>query len=213
MARNQCVPASDVGKSRLVIGLTSLKRYSFWAKFAGCLCMPFFCAGLACCVPAIALDDVKKKLECVVSSIYSPKVLHALRIKVDREQKIFMDACSNVIARTTPRFIIPRMTLIESIRATDRRIKEIVKDPSASFDLLIDRDTIDGRNQFKLDVYNEYVSLGGNMSVILYGLPEYMAFLVDPTSDFMMNLYSEVTVDSQLSRLMFEHKEKAGFKA
>lgn len=143
--------------------------------------------------------------------MYSIPSLIELRKKVDHEQKLFMDACSKVIEKSNTQFIIPHLRLIDAIRNSNGIIAAIIKNSSMSIDLNYDKKTITGRNQFTKDVYDEYITMGGNPSVILYGLAEYMAMIMDVTADYMILMYRDMTGDTQLHRLLMQHKVKAGF--
>lgn len=211
MGRCPCVPATpNPGFSRLVDGLNTNKRISFWGKVSGCLCIPFFCAGLFCCSTAFVLDALINALREVVA-MYGIPTLIQLRQKIDHEHKVFMDACTKIIQTTDSRFIVPRLRLIDAIRKTDGAIGAIIKDSSLSVDLTFDKEVIAGRTQFVRDVYLEYIAQGGNPSIVIYGLPEYMAMMMDVTADYMTRMYRDMTGDTQLYRLVMQHKEKAGF--
>jgi hypothetical protein len=208
MAR--CVPANEQEGSRLVSSLKTMKRSTFWGKFFGCLCMPFMCAGLVCCIPALVLEDTISSLQNVIT-YYTVPILDKLREKVDGEQRLFLDACSNVNTSTEGPSIISNMTLIEIIRQVDSKIGALLNDPGMVPSLTFLITNQKGKEQYRLDVYNEYIKLGGNISVIIFGLPEYMAIIMDPTCDKMCKMYSNVMHDSQLHRLAQSHRGTAGF--
>jgi hypothetical protein len=174
------------------------------------LCIPFFCFGLICCIPAFAVDNMACELKAVIA-YYTAHVLARLRSKVDREQGLFLDACS-AINKTVPSaaHIVPRLRLIDVIRLSTPTLSVLFKDISMPISFTV-ANTNPGHTKYIADVYDEYVRLGGNSSVVIYGLPEYLAIVIDPSSTAMEHVYGDIVRDSQLRRMIESHKELAGF--
>jgi hypothetical protein len=204
-----CKPGLEANGSRLIASYTSHNKISFWGKFVGTLCCPFCCIGLVCYIPAFALKEVLSSLRNIIA-YYSAPILHKLRPMIDREQKLFMDACLTVNAMSDGQSIVAELRLIDCIRNNNEMVNSIVKTPSMLTQRFITDKNKLGRSEYMNNVYEEYMKQG-NPSVVIYGFPEYLAIIMDPTSDSMVQLYESVMNDTQLSRLVKTHKHIAGF--
>lgn len=197
-------------ESRLVVNLRTIQRGSMWGKVIGCMFLPFLCTGLACCIPAFAVDEIARPLKEIIA-FYTPSVLNNIRLRVDREQKIFIDACNKVTDKCKGNDVVSSLRLIDIIRLGDATIGAIVRQPiMASLGIMVNMNK-EGRTRYIAEVYNEYRHSGGNPSVVIYGLPEYCAVIMDPTSITMKQIYADVMGPTQLNSLVLLHKSKAGF--
>lgn len=204
----KCVPSDNVENSRLVEYHSSTKKTSFYGKCVGLICLPLLCTGVSCCITSLVMDVTIKTIKKVID-FYTVPILIELRKRIDHENKLFMDACSEVIIKTDPLYIVPNINIMNAIRATDGRARAMIKDHTFSVSFIIDNKIIQGRSEFTVNVYKKYREFGGNPSVIIYGYPEYMAMIVDPSSQYMLDIYPAITSDTQLRRFMLEHKKHA----
>ncbi len=207
----KCFPAPTTDKSsRIVTAFKSQKQSSVWSWICGVLCCPFFCSGLVCCMNAIHMEEILTELRNIIA-FYTAPVLSQLREKVDKEQKLFLDACMTVNTMTEGKYIISNIRLIDVIRKTDTTIASWVLQPNTIASVFkVDLDN-EGTTKYIIDVFTEYIRIGGNVSVIMYGLPEYLAIVMDPTCDAMLRTYKNIMCDTQMYRFICQHKERAGF--
>ena len=201
-----CTPGPDIKGSHLVATLESVKKSVLLMKCCGWTWMGCCCIGLACCIPAVATDAVISELRSVVA-FYTPDRLHKLAELIGAQQRLFIQACTRVNARIPGNSIFPSITLMDAICAADSNIGAIVEDTRRT---RIFQEPAE-KTQYKMDVYNEYAGMGGNTAVVLYGLPEYMALINDPTCDMMISYYKKIISASQLNTLVMSNKVAAGF--
>eukprot|EP00798_Chlamydomonas_sp_ICE-L_P017793 gene17793-24167_t len=57
----------------------------------------------------------------------------------------------------------------------------------------------------------KYIQLKGDSAPVIYGLPEYLAIVYDPTCDIMFRYYDDITKPTQLNRMILRYKTIAGF--
>ena len=128
--------------------------------------------GFVCCM--ILQQDEIKIIEDIIEK-YKEPTLKTLRILVDYEDVLFIMAKDNVKDRTG--FRHSKITLLDVICCCENLALEMMR--SIDYKYMINHS--DELKKYKTDLYNEYIALGGNPAVIMYGLPEYMCLLDNPT--------------------------------
>lgn len=197
-------PHDDKGESRIVQSYNNCKRTRTTALFVGSVCMPLLCAGLSCCMTGMQMKEHIEILKKVIE-MYGEDELRRLRKKVDKEQRLFLDACMNVNQQKSHAIIVGSLRLIDCIKKNNVLVDNMITDRGMwTFSFM----TADRTNYIK-DVYDEYKRMGGNESVVIYGIAEYMAVISDPTSIVATDMYREITGPTQLSRFVMQHKDAA----
>ena len=198
--KNKCFP-SDVPGSRIVAEYKSYDRWSCFGKLVGGMCAPFCCIGLVCWMPAKTAELELRPMKAIIDK-YTVPVLDRLRIAVDREQSLFLRACMNV-NNFTETAIYPETTLLDAICAFDERIKKITS--KFMFFRFLDSD-LEDRKRYERQVYTEYIKIGGNPSFVLYGLPEYICIIYEPTSIRALSYFREIAGNTLLSNTIDVYK-------
>lgn len=203
--KNKCYP-SDVPGSRLVADFKSYDRWSCAGKWVGGLCIPFCCMGLTCWIPAKTAEIELKPMKTVIDK-YTAPILDKLRIAVDREQSLFLRACMNV-NNVTQTSIYPETTLLDAICSFDERIKKIIA--KYAYLRFIDKD-LEDRKRYEQQVYEEYINIGGNPAFVLYGLPEYLCIIYEPTGILALSYFRDIATNTQLSNTIQMYRSACKF--
>lgn len=197
--------------SRIVMSLEKTQKGIFWSKCCGISCMLCCCLGCICYLSAKAIDIMLEDVNAIIG-FYTKKILNNLAILINIQQKLFIQACCNVNEITNSLDIISDLRLIDVICENDQKIASILQINYHSVKSLnLARNIIfpDNKNynkEYLLKVYNEYIKLGGDISPIIYGFPEYMTLYYDPTSEYMLNLYKKILSQNQLNHLILSYK-------
>lgn len=206
MPNNKCCPNNGPKGSRLVSEFKAYNKWTLLGKCFGGLCMPCCCIGLACWTPAKAVECELSPLKRVIDK-YTPQLLDKLRIAVDREESLFLRACLNVNNETTTTSIYPNITLLDAICASEEHTKNVI----CKFRLpKIFQDNQDRLN-YEKQVYSEYIKIGGNPAIVIYGLPEYLCIIYDPTSLQALSYFKGIGGSTQLSAFVQTYKQASGF--
>lgn len=198
-------------ESKIVTTYRTIKNYVNLGICCGWTWIPCFCAGLVCLITAKDVEcTVTNKLRDIIEW-YSADTLKVLGPRVRAQHDLFITACTNVNEKATK--IFPNVNLIDAICAYDTTFGAVFNERKYSFDLsfLSNNNDKDDKNKYLLDVYKEYIRLNGDSAPVIYGLPEYLAILYDPTCDIMLRYYDDITKPSQLSWMIMRYKTKAGF--
>ena len=190
-------------KSAVVTAYESCSRYAFWAKFVGWSCMPCCCAGLPCLIVGDIPRTFAVKFGMLIELYGGEKKMHMLADKIAEEQSLFRDAVTFVTDTIDATKIKANITLWNVICAMHPKINSLTA--SLSFDSHFEDNT------YAQQIWDRYVSTGGNYSVIVYGLIEYMCSIYDPTCIIVDECMSKVLSDSSLRVEVLSHKTAAGF--
>jgi len=175
------------------------------AKVLGSIFCPV--GGLCCCIIPACMFQADHELVKKTIALYTPEVLNTLAPLVVHQVRVFIDACMQVNWTLTHNGIFPKVTLIDMICAADETAGQIIRGSCVpSFSLSIIKQQ---KDEYLKKVAAKFQELGGNTSVIIYGLPEYMCHIVDPTSPRAMDVYRDLVVDGQLQRLVLAHRDAA----
>ena len=187
--------------SYLVNSYNETRKALFWAKFWGWICVPCCCIGCMCLAPATILSGMIDDLSAIIK-IYTSDKLKTISRDIDYEQDIFIQACNNVNAIALS--VFPNIQLIDCMCVVDKKLGSMLE-YKANFDLFISSNKSE-KDAYMIKVFTEYVKLEGNTKVIIYGYPEYMARIYDPTSDLMTNIFRKLSSKTQLASFVFSHE-------
>jgi len=197
--------------SRIINYIEETQKGIFWSKCCGISCLLCCCCGLICYLSAKVIEDALEDIYAIVA-FYTKKNLNILALLIDREQKLFIKACVNINDTVDANDIIPDLKLINVICEYDQKIANIleinyhsVKTTKLSRNIIFP-DNKNYNKEYMLKIYNEYIKLGGNISPIIYGFPEYMAIYYNPTCEFMLSLYRKILGQNQINHLILSYK-------
>ena len=185
--------------SYLVNSYKETRKALFWAKFWGWLCIPCCCMGCICLAPATVMSSMLEDLAKLIK-IYTPEKLKEVAKDIDIEQDLFIQACNVVNVKATK--VFPNIKLMDCLCLIDKKLESMLDYYSSSFDYFGNKAEKDA---YMTLVYNTYIELGGNVNVIVFGYPEYMARFNDPTSDKMMVIFHKLTTKTQLASFVFSY--------
>ena len=77
----------------------------------------------------------------------------------------------------------------------------------SSYDLYMSKVAKDARAEYLRNVHEVYIRKGGDVNIIIYGLPEYLCLIYDPTSETMSRLYKNNYTETQLSYFVLSHNK------
>ena len=190
--------------SILLKTLSNIEKNLFWAKFWGWLCMPVCCMGCICIIPAKVYEELIIDLKKIIK-LYTPKKLEIIAKDISREQSIFIDACIEI--NKTCEQIYPNTTLYDALCVTIPNFKTMIGISSRSRDYVSNVDKV-AADAYASKAYSVYIEKGGDINSVIYGLPEYLCTIYDPTCDTMSNLYKKIYTNTQLSQYVLSHKRQ-----
>ena len=146
--------------SRLVDEYNRLNKLIILGKVTGCLCLPACCLGISCLGISFAMEDVDAKPLKYIIDLYTIPILDKLRHMIDFEEYLL-----NKVPRQQA------VTVLDVVSVYDHDIR----------DLLVEFGLIkpNNNNDYMNNIYQDYIRIGGNPNVIIYGLPEYLCKLYD----------------------------------
>eukprot|EP00798_Chlamydomonas_sp_ICE-L_P019722 gene19722-26413_t len=185
--------------SRLVSCYETQRRVTLKMKVAGWLCAPVLCIGCCCLVPAWALDACISNLGQFIEFCTAPK-LHQMAALVKHEQRLFVDAFM-AIGNSV---VFPNMRLLDALRYGKPGVYAVIK--------LDDHFIVSpSKHAAAAGVWEEYCRRGGNVSVLVCCLPEFMAMYASPDNEAMCEMYDKLRTDTVLAR--FVSQRKAAYNA
>lgn len=159
----------------------------------GFVCLPVFCLG---CAWLSEVNDRRRSNKHIfdIVNMYTPNTLNLLAPLITEQHKLFLKAClkvnndiSNILNNSTinstnylTNNIFPNVTLIDVLK---------IKVPVLRY-LSAQEFLCKDKNEYLTNVYNEYINLGGQPDTVIYGLPEYIALILDLTPEGF-NSYSD----------------------
>lgn len=173
------------------------------------------CVGLSCLIPGKEQETVVDAMRAVIDW-YTTKTLDALAPLVSAQHELFLTACANVNARVTNGEIFPKVNLIDAICASDAALGAVIgaataRRVGACLANIMDPRAKQAKTAYLQEVHKQYMKLGGNPAVVLFGLPEYLAIVYDPTCTIMIRCYTDLVAATQLSRTVGSYRARAGF--
>lgn len=202
--------------SRIVEFYDENRKYIMTSKLLGWICRPFCCLGMICLSNANDKEKYTKYINKVVE-MYTRDVLISLAPKVINEHKIFLKACNevNTLSIKEGRKIYPYINLIDVISVAMPIMGCVLKDIAF---WCLDKNE---KEEYLLKIYKKYIELGGNTSIVVYGLPEYIAIVFDLGKQGYSKVYDEIdcekifkmiTCETQLHEVILSCKEQAGWE-
>jgi hypothetical protein len=192
--------------SSILKGFKTVKGSACGLYTVGCCCLPFLCAGLVCCIPAVELSYFKELYENVIKIYGGEKELTKLGDKVKKQRNIFRNAVTQVNSTCKPAIIKADVTLYDVICHADPRVGQLIKGSDVSS--LLDEVFRSALNKEYYDlVWTAYKELGGNYHVVVYGLIEYMCQMYDPTCEKVKCYLNLFTSDTSLRVECLAHKD------
>ena len=182
-------------ESRLVAVSQKANRQVFWEKLSWVCCCP--CGLCLCYGHALTLQRKYQSVNKVVQ-YYTKDVLNLIAPLIHTQHKIFIQALTDV--ETQSGKVCRDMTLLDAICSHDVLASIIIKGKHPMKD---DENEL----RFLQAVFARYKELEGNECVVLYGLPEYICQVSDPTHIDAILVYDQVAdANSQLSRFLQRYK-------
>jgi hypothetical protein len=199
--------------SKIVASWKKYNSYILWSQCVGWTCMPLCCLGLVCLAPSYALKEGVVKLRKVID-LYGEDTLHRLAGLVLNQNEIFLRACDNVNKMDLNKVdlnkmdlnktdILPNLTLLETISHGNNEVGIIL---SSRLEF-----TSPSKKTYKTRVYEEWLLQGGNIDIVVFGLPELICLSHDPTSIKVMEYIDKLAYPTQLKNLVMSHRAMAGF--
>lgn len=198
--------------SRIVVLYKIYKMSLFMTRCFGVLTLPCCFLGMIC----LALnEDDKRDMKYLfkIVDMYGVEVLNKLAPLVAKEHELFLRACREVNEGGGVT-IYPNVTLLDALR---------VGMPSVGGVLCILDSSGLGRYGGGKDkeeylglVYKRYIELGGNIGMVVYGLPEYVAIIYDIRDHEYIGIteveyFRQITGATQLHELVMSYKDKVVF--
>lgn len=199
--------------SQVTTGSSILKLMSTYKKtyvafnITGACCLPVCCIGLACLAPAQVIGHVLEQYDDVIYTYGGPTSLTVLADKIRNERVIFRDAVTIINQLCDPTIIDSDITLLDVIIQINPRIRHIINNSRCIGSTLLGIfNKNEKNNEYASLIWNEYEKKGGNYTVIIYGLIEYLCQLHDPTSQYVINFVEKFNVDSALRTECLQYK-------
>lgn len=126
------------------------------------------------------INPIIKGFEDVID-YYGKANLNRLGDLVQAEQEIFKMAVNTVNHKVNPDVIDINLTLLDVIITMNPTTGRIIQQAKSIYMRFNDSMKPTTQNYHNL-VWDEYIKLGGNYRVIVYGLIEYMCQIMEPTS-------------------------------
>lgn len=170
--------------SKLLDAIKDLQYQNIMCCTVGVCCLPMFCSGAICLGGSVKLKSYLKKYKKVVDLYGGRKAVKELSARVHHEQSLFRAAAtavnSSVDASKNNIEIQGDMTLLSMICSLDPRAKSLYseRDYSTISSIFCDHDKY---KEYATLVNQEYVSRGGDASIVLYGIMEYILLFYNPT--------------------------------
>lgn len=194
--------------STVLTARKSCRKTQFWLKCAGYFCLPCCCLGVSC----LTLGEVPKSFlaqyDLLIKMYGGEKKCLEIASKVSRELTLFRTAVTQINNTIDPSLIQTDITLLDVIYANHPRINALrVKSHFnwSSYNSKIHGNT----NAYPTEIYNLYLSMGGDYKVVIYGLIEYLCHLYDPTSTIVLDYLASVITDSSLHAMVFGFADAA----
>lgn len=199
--------------STVLEAFASTGSNSRWFKVLGWTCMPCFCAGATCLAVAEPLSNFNEMYQRVIALYGGPVAVKALAARVRNELAIFRSAVTTVnnsLPDADSNIIIGDLKMHTMIYEKNTRIKQVMDTVDTVLSLLARfRDSDNRRQKYISLVWDEYLRLGGNYHVIVYGIIEYMCHNYDPTSPAMKSHLEALLKDTAMRVEVLSHKAQA----
>ena len=185
-------------ESEIILAMKDCRKQAFWFKFTGWLCIPWCCLGSICLVAGYSPDEFAAKFAEVISLYGGRDSVRVLAERVHKEITIFRTAVTEVNYSVDPTEIRANIDLFDVICDHNPRInalrsnKYILSNHNKNYSHL---------------VWNAYMKHGGNYSVIVYGIIEYMCIKYEPTSSLVEVYLNNVTNHTSLRVEVLAHKQ------
>lgn len=206
------IKSNQIIKSRIVASAAESKKYYMLDKCLGIFCIPFCCMGVLL-LKELREDTRDEKYLFKIVKLYGEKVLNDLRPLVEYEHQLFLKACHHVNknALQDDVNIFPNVILLDAIEAVLPTVGIVLNYPRRETTYCQSKQTSESekekkKNMYLLDVYNKYIDLGGNITNVVYGLPEYLAIMNDTLSFTMIDYYKQLLRSTQLYELVMSYK-------
>lgn len=164
--------------SRIVAYVNNLKKQAFLSNILGVFLLPI------CCIGCVWFSDSKdqrknnKYLFDIVDS-YTANKLNLIAPIINQQHEFFLKACLNINKEYKGHF--HNITLIDVLS---------LKIPVLG--CLRSQEYNDNKKEYLTQVFDEYMKLGGQPDQVLYGMPEYIALILDLTEDGYNSYYDSV---------------------
>ena len=199
----------NVSTSVVLDTFKTLKRQSGALQLFGWLCMPCCCVGAACLAPATQLAAIKDKYAKVVALYGGAAECKRLAALVIAQLNVFRKAVTEVNGSCDPLVIKADLMLHEVIAHVHPRIGKLIRDSNTLTGRLMSiQQATDTRlkDQYLINVYEAYTRLGGDYRVIVYGYPEYVARMYEPTCSIVEAYLDSFTKDTSFRAECLSHQ-------
>lgn len=200
------ITPTPTNKSFLEIARSSCGSDSFWLKVAGYLCMPVCCIGCSCLFADKSMTEWKDKYDAIIALYGGKQKVKELSAKIANELRLFGTARTVANTKVSPHIIVRDVNMLDIIFCANPLVRQIMGAITLEALVIFDRKE---RNEYFTVVWNEYVNLGGNYHVIVYGIMEYLAMICDPTSRVMEYSVNEVLRDTAFRVECLSHRAAA----
>lgn len=195
------------GTSVVVSAQRACARNHILLNVLGGCCMPLCSVGITCCVVGSTFKSFSKNYKHLIGMYGGKLNMHRIATMIRQEMEIFKQAVAKVNMTVNPVFIVGDTTILDMVLYAE----PVFSAAYMPHHLMNTVSRCSSNSTYCNVLLTEYLSLGGNYNVIIYGLVEYLCMLYDPTCTVVENVLVHAVGDTVLHVEMMAHKSKAGF--